>query len=168
LKARDVSKVVNFDLVDPHVVNGTTTRGEIDERPFVIGFQGVEFLLPGRVPLVGVGAATRVREGGRFGTFFGGHDSHVCELRARHAMCGERRESVEEKKGDHILRGRDDTVVIHRPNGMERRACEGCDVAYQARWRTVVARGARDGQCRIGKGHVRGLEGVVMGCGPRV
>jgi hypothetical protein len=83
-------------------------------------------------------------------------------------MCGERRESVEGKKGDHILMGRDDTVVICRPNGMERRASEGCDVVCQASWWTAVARGERDGRCRIGKGHVRGLEGVVMGCGPRV
>ena len=37
LKARDVSKVVSFDLVDPHAINDATTRGEIDQRPCVIG-----------------------------------------------------------------------------------------------------------------------------------
>ena len=83
----------------------------------------------GRVPLGGVGAATRVREGGRFGTVFDGQESHMCERRAKRAMCGERRESVEGKKGDHILRRRDDTLVVCRPNGMERRACDAvCQV----------------------------------------
>jgi hypothetical protein len=37
LKVRDVSKVVNSDLVDPHAINDATTRGEIDQRPCVIG-----------------------------------------------------------------------------------------------------------------------------------
>ena len=65
-------------------------------------------------------------------------------------MCGERREGVKGKKGDHILRGRDSTVVICGPNGMERRAGEGCDVVCQVRWGTAVASGAREGRCRIG------------------
>ena len=33
---------------------------------------------------------------------------------------------------------------------------------------TAVASGAREGRCRIGRGHERGLEGVVMGCGAKV
>jgi hypothetical protein len=82
LKARDVSKVVRIDLVDPHAINDATTMGEIDQRPYVIGLQGVELLLHGRVPLRGVGAATRVREGGRFGIVFGGRESHVSKRRA--------------------------------------------------------------------------------------
>jgi hypothetical protein len=37
LKAKDVSKVVSFDLVDPHAINDATTREEFDQRPCVIG-----------------------------------------------------------------------------------------------------------------------------------
>jgi hypothetical protein len=99
-------------------------------------------------------------------------------------MCGERNENVKGKEGDHILRKRDDTVIICRPNGMERRTCEGCDVVCQVSGHgTAVASGAREGAgcrvpgarcqvpgagCRIGRGHERGLEGVGMGCGPKV
>jgi hypothetical protein len=82
-KAGDVSKVVAFDLVDLHVVHDTTTRGDVDKIPCVVGVQGVEVLLHGLTG--GVGTATCVREGGRFRTVLSGHERHVGEWRAKAA-----------------------------------------------------------------------------------
>jgi hypothetical protein len=87
-------------------------------------------------------------------TLLSGKESHVCERWARGAMCGERRESVEGENGDHLLKGRDDTLVVCRPNGMEGGACEGNDVVCQVSWGTAIARGARDGRRWTWEGHV--------------
>jgi hypothetical protein len=133
----------------------TTTSREIDKRPCVVGVHNVELMLHGRAPMGGVGVATSVREGGRFKAVLSGYESYVGECRARGAMCGEGWEGVEEEKGDHIPKRRDDTLAVCRLNGMEGRAGEDIDVVRQVDWGAAIARGARDGRRWTGEGHVR-------------
>jgi hypothetical protein len=55
-EAGDIANGVGLDFVDPHVVNDHATKGEVDEFPRAVVYEGGVLMLHNGLPLGGLGA----------------------------------------------------------------------------------------------------------------
>jgi hypothetical protein len=74
-EAGDIACGVGLDFVDPHVVNDHAAKGQIDEFPRAVVYEGAILMLHNGMPLGGLGAVQRSPVRFEFHTLSGGKES---------------------------------------------------------------------------------------------